>query len=137
MMAHPYTVRVEESTLAAEQVMNAHRIRHLAVVNNKKVVGLISDRDVAIAKNVYHEKASRGEVNVRDVCLLDPYLVQENEPINVVARTMAKKKIEAAVVVREGVPVGIFTVTDACRFLADLLDSKHETEGLWTKLFGK
>jgi CBS domain-containing protein len=48
--------------------------------------------------------------------------------VAVVARTMAEHRIGSAIVTKHDKLVGIFTVTDACRALAEVLGG-HEEEG--------
>lgn len=134
MIHHPYTVEIDDSIHAAEQIMTSHRIRHLPVVNNGKVVGIISDRDIHVAKS--SQGANAAKLQARDLCQLNPYIVNESDSIETVVRTMGVRKIEVAVVARDDTPVGIFTTTDACRLLAELLGTHHEKGGIWTKLFG-
>jgi len=55
------------------------------------------------------------------VCVEDPYIVPASTPVAVVAATMATRHIGSAVVTKKGALVGIFTATDACRVLAQLL----------------
>jgi acetoin utilization protein AcuB len=45
-----------------------------------------------------------------------------------VARTMAEKRIGSAIVAKNGKLVGIFTVTDACRALAQVLEGQQGEE---------
>ena len=51
-------------------------------------------------------------------------------PVAIVARTMAEHHIGSALVTKDGKLVGIFTVTDACRALARILEGSCEEENL-------
>jgi acetoin utilization protein AcuB len=55
----------------------------------------------------------------------DPYQVAPETPINEVANTMAKERLGSAVVVKNGRVVGIFTTVDACRCLAEVLETRQ------------
>ena len=54
----------------------------------------------------------------------DPYSVELTTPLSIVLREMAARRIGAAVVVRAGRLAGIVTVTDACRALGEVLESR-------------
>lgn len=120
MIPHPYTVQYDEPLSAAEKMMNSHRVRHMPVTGGKKVMGIISDKDIIIAKQVYKNRTFEHEVLVKDVCLLDEYSVEESTPIDKAAHMMVEKRLDAVVVVKDGIPTGIFTTTDACRLIVEL-----------------
>ena len=58
------------------------------------------------------------------VALKDPYRVAPDTPAAQVLRHMADNHIGSALIVDDGLLVGIFTSTDACRVLADYLDKR-------------
>jgi CBS domain-containing protein len=60
---------------------------------------------------------------VRDVRCHEAYIVELSEPLDIVVLHMARHRIDSALVVRNQRLVGIFTMTDACRFLGELLGS--------------
>jgi CBS domain-containing protein len=60
-------------------------------------------------------------LKVRDVCVEEPYIVPASTPVAVVADTMAKRHIGSAIIMKNTALAGIFTSTDACRVLAQLL----------------
>jgi acetoin utilization protein AcuB len=138
MVEHPYTVRAEDSASAAEKIMFAHRIRHLPVLDGKRVMGIVSDREIALARSVYGKRPFDGEVMVKDVCRFEPCTVDANESVNAVARRMSKEHLEAVAVLRGGELAGIFTSTDACRLLGDCFGKNNAARsGLFSRLFGK
>ena len=136
MTTHPYMIQSDESVSAAEKLMFAHHVRHLPVLDGKKIIGVISDRDIGLARATYRGRAFDGQVPVKDICLFDSNTFDESEPTDVVARTMAKHRIDAVVITSHGKPVGIFTATDACRQLADLYEKRQREQGILSKLFG-
>ena len=119
MMPHPYTIELFEHLGTAAKMMAAHRIRHLPVVDGPKIFGIISDRDLKLAENVYGDKDFHANVLVRQICLAEPYVVPEEEELETVVSTMAKRRLGSAIVTRNGVVTGIFTTVDACRLLAE------------------
>jgi CBS domain-containing protein len=115
MTKNPRTIDLFESASAAEKVMSAKGIHHLPVVDGKKAYGLISDRDITVARRAYQRGGFDGKVLVRDICLDEPLSVGEDTPITKVAQLMTKKKQDAVLIVRKEALVGIFTTTDANR----------------------
>jgi CBS domain-containing protein len=136
MTKNPRTIDLFESASAAEKIMSSKGIHHLPVVDGKKAYGLISDRDITVARRAHERGGFDGKVLVRDICLEAPLTVSEDTPITKVAQLMTKKKEDAALIVRDGALVGIFTTTDACRFIAEIFEGGTSAQSLWSKLFG-
>lgn len=118
MTTTPFAINSEATLLEAKNVMQEKRIRHLPVIKNGKVYGLISDRDVKSVLDF--AGANPKTLRVGDICNDEPYLTQPDAPIDQVATEMAERKIGSAVVVDNGHLVGIFTATDACQALSDI-----------------
>lgn len=51
MTPEPFTVTPEDDLMFCMELMEKHRIRHLPVVQNEKLVGMISLRDVLVVLN--------------------------------------------------------------------------------------
>ena len=115
-----FRVDIDASIGHAEDLMTDHGVRHLVVMQDGELVGAVSDRDLAFASNG-PDDSLRDRIRVREVCSLEPYVVDPEEPLDKVVSRMAEQHI-GSVIVREGGKVtGIFTATDACRCLAALL----------------
>jgi acetoin utilization protein AcuB len=67
------------------------------------------------------------ELKVHDAYIDKPCVVPVSTPVATVARTMAQHHIGSAIITKNNKLVGIFTVTDACRALAEVLDG-HPAE---------
>jgi len=117
------TVEIGESIRVAEDMMIDHEIRHLAVTDSGKLVGVVSDRDISFTANT-SETDLRNRLHVRDVCSLDVYAVERNERLDYVLAEMAERHIGSAIVTDGGKVAGIFTATDACRSFAEFLRSR-------------
>jgi acetoin utilization protein AcuB len=119
MTKQPWTVPSNISLFDASELMRQHGIRHLPVVDDGELVGLVSDRDLRLA----HALGGRPSARVRDAMTEPAFSVNADDPIADVARMMSERKYGSAVVVtRSGVVEGIFTAVDACRALAELLE---------------
>lgn len=120
MTRAPHTIGDDQTVASAKHEMLERGIRHLPVLRGGQCVGMISDRDVKLAYAT--DGAHAGDIPVRDVCSADLYTVRGTESVKTVAAHLAATGIGSVVVVddREKV-IGIFTVTDACRVLAQQL----------------
>jgi predicted transcriptional regulator len=115
-----YTVDIDEAVESAEDLMMEHSIRHLAVTDADTLVGVVSDRDIAFTPNAA-ELAIRSKLTVREICSLDVYSVEVDEPLDGVLITMSQRHLGATLVTRKSRIAGIFTTTDACRCYAESL----------------
>lgn len=114
------SVQLDASAGVAEDLMIDHEVRHLVVMDGDELVGALSDRDVAFTSNT-SDADVRDRVRVRDICSLDVYVIDPAEPLDQVVSTMAERHIGSAIVSEGGKVAGVFTATDACRCLAELL----------------
>lgn len=113
----PQTVRRDEALGVARDQMARFGIRHLPVLDQGDLVGIVSERDVALA-----ERVGRGDgegLTVGDVMTPDPYIALPSTPLAEVADEMAHKKYGAAIIVDRGNVVGVFTAIDALRAIAE------------------
>lgn len=121
MIRHPYRVETTESINDALQFMNDHEIRHLPVIRDEKLVGIVSERDLKVAAALEQAPA----LQVGDVMKQDLFVVTRDTPISEVASEMAEGKIGSAIIVnREWQIEGIFTTTDALRILAESIEGE-------------
>jgi len=104
----------------AIRLMRLHEVRHLPVVSKGKLVGLISQRDVYLMQSL--ERSDPAEVLVSEAMTTDPYTVEPDESVDVVAREMARRKIGSVLVTHNDVLLGLFTTTDALLALAAFVE---------------
>lgn len=124
MTPFPHSVGSDQPITVASEMMQEHGIRHLPVVEQDRLIRVITDRDIRLATELASTPASGGELLVRDVIGRRPaYVVELSEPLDIVVLHMARQRIDSALVVKNERLVGIFTMTDACRFLGGLLRS--------------
>lgn len=130
MTPFPYSVEVDAPLAEAHKLMREHDFRHLPVTSGGALVGILSDRDIKLVLGPDFAGASESELQVRDAYIECPCVVPASTPVAIVARTMAEHHIGSALVTKDGKLVGIFTVTDACRALARILEGSCEEENL-------
>lgn len=114
----PRSIAPHEPLSSARDAMEAKQVRHLTVVEDGRLVGVISERDLRVPPGV--EGRSVGEIMTPK-----PYTVEQSMPLNKVARDMANRKIGSAVVMDGNDVAGILTAVDALHALADALEGKH------------
>lgn len=125
MTVIPLSIDAGRTMSEAESIMSKNKIRHLPVMQDSRVVGIVSDRDLKMAAGI--EGVDPQTLPVIDVCQQNPYIVQPDAPLGQVASTMAEKGYGSAIVQQNGKLVGIFTTIDVCRALADVLNTRFHT----------
>jgi acetoin utilization protein AcuB len=117
MSPAPMSVQPEAKLAEAARLMEDNDIRHLPVVQNGKVVGVVSERDLAIAESLVPNEWE--DFPVAEAMTPDPHTVSPETLVSEVAHVMAEHKHGSVLVVdRAGKLLGIFTTTDALRVLA-------------------
>lgn len=115
----PHSVGLEQPAKLAREMMRKFGVRHLPVQSGGKLVGVVSDRDIkfAAAYSRDHEES----FTMEDIYTPEPFIVKPDTSVAEIAKRMAEDKIGCALVVANDKLVGIFTTTDACRVLAEIL----------------
>jgi acetoin utilization protein AcuB len=115
-----HAVRSTESLRAAHEVMRSYQIRHLPVIEQGVLVGMVSLRDLVLVQGLPGVDACR--LTVAETMTHNPYAVAPHTDVREVAEEMRKRRLGCAVVVRGGALVGIFTTVDALRAFTQTLD---------------
>ena len=117
----PVTIGRNRSLATAREVMLAHGVRHLPVLDGGRIVGLLSERDLFLVESL--PGVNPTNVLVEEAMVAAPYTVAPDTPVAEVVETMMNRKIGSAVVVEGDEVAGVFTSIDALRALSDLLSS--------------
>jgi acetoin utilization protein AcuB len=119
MTPAPHTIGSDQKLSMAHRVMREYQLRHLPVLRAGKLVGVLSQRDLFFLESLTGVDI---EIDcVADAMTQDVYTAHPDDSLRDVARIMANRKFGCAVVLEQGRLLGIFTVTDALRHLADAL----------------
>jgi CBS domain-containing protein len=104
VMSEPvYTIGPDQTVEEATGLMKLHDIEHLAVLEKKTAVGILSLKDCAgVASNV----------PVREVMTPRPVTIEFDEPISKAANLMRGRGIHSLLVMKNGKLAGIVTTSD-------------------------
>ena len=126
MTPFPHSIDVDAPLEDAHRLMREHRFRHVPVMSGGEIVGVLTDRDIKLVLGPDFGNPDERELRVRDAYVERPCVVPASTPVAKVARVMAQNRIGSAIVTKHGKLVGIFTVTDACRALAEIIGDHDE-----------
>jgi len=122
----PDTVGPEDSLHTVLARMNRDGCRHLPVVEDERVVGIITERDVRLAVDApaLGEDLDRPRLDVLDeriaaeIMTPDPLTVGPDDSAEAVAELLCLHKYGGVPVVEDGDLVGMLTVVDYLRHFA-------------------
>jgi acetoin utilization protein AcuB len=123
MTVSPYVISSRRTLADAHQIMRERSIRHLPVVDDGKLVGVLSQRDLYLVETL--RGIDPASETVAEAMSADPFTVSPDSPLDEVARAMAERKYGSAVVVDKGTVIGLFTTVDALRALASVLRGRR------------
>ncbi len=125
MTTAPYTIDASKSVRDAEKMMADLRIRHLPVMKDNQLFGILSERDIKLALGFFDSDSSL--IKIGEVCKEQPFIVEPDAKMHEVLDEMALHHYGSAVVVQNHKLVGIFTTVDACRAFSKILQQRfHE-----------
>ncbi len=116
------TIGDEQPMSVAHRLMREQHIRHLPVLHQGKLVGVVSDRDLRLVETL--RDVDPTQITVSEAMTPEPYVVSPDAELDEVVSTMAAKKFGSAVISDHGKVVGIFTTVDACSAFAELLTTR-------------
>ena len=126
MTPNPVTVQPDTSLRKALELLQAHQIRHLPVVRGKRLVGIITDRDLrqlfpsslAPPDEVAGFRTAAAQVKVGEVMTRRVLSVTPETRTHRAARLMVEHRIGCLPVLRGSTLVGIITTVDLLQTMA-------------------
>jgi len=126
MTLNPIAVQPDTSLRKALELLQAHQIRHLPVVRGKRLVGIITDRDLrqllpsplATPEELERFGSDGARVKVRDVMNRRVLSVTPDTRTHRAARLMVEHRIGCLPVLRGSTLVGIITTIDLLQTMA-------------------
>lgn len=125
MTEHVITLHKEDSLEKAEQIFKRHNIRHIPIVTNNVVIGMLSKTDLLRLKfSDYGENENLDSdafiyhmFTIEQVMRQKIVSVSSSNSVKEVAEIFATKEFHALPVVDNNKLVGIVTTTDIIKYL--------------------
>lgn len=111
------TVSPDNTLAKAKALMDSHNFRHVPVVEDGKLVGILSNNDIR-----WHGHLS---AMVAEAMTPNPVTVTPETTIDEAARLMLHRKINAVLIVDSGAPVGIITTSDILKLFLEATPSRQ------------
>jgi acetoin utilization protein AcuB len=121
MTCNPISFRSTTHVFAAKKRMAEAGIRHIPVVDGHELIGIVTERDLHLYEGVYKDKDFDREVTLAELCLFEPYAVDEDTRLSKVLRVMREHKYGSILITKDGKLSGILTLVDVCRVLEESL----------------
>lgn len=129
MQREVVTLEAADSLDLAEDIMRLGRIRHMPVVAEGRLVGILSQRDLfraAVSSVLKLQRSAEREwlakIPVRDVMTAEVVTIGPGAPLADAVQLMLERRIGCLPVVEDGRLVGLLSESDCLRHLARLLD---------------
>ena len=134
MTADVITVEASTGVMDADQVMRDHGIRRLPVVENGRLVGIVTYGDIREARpsaatslNTWEMNYLLSRLQIKEVMTKDPVTIKPDAIMGEAASLMLQNRISGLpVVATEGDIVGIITESDIFRMVAHEWESAQD-----------
>jgi CBS domain-containing protein len=120
------TVTAQLDYRRAFDLLHAHGIHHLPVVEGKRVVGIVAHRDLLLAAANFGPT----DVPVGEIMKAPPVCISEGADIKQAARLLVLNHIGSLPVIDDdGTLIGILTETDIFKIMAGMIGALPEDRG--------
>ena len=130
MSTNVKTVTPSVTVATARNLMRVDGIHHLLVVDDRRVVGIVSDRD--LGGRVGGRRADGGATSIADVMSAHVVTVTADATVRQAANLMRGHGIGCLAVVADEKPVGIVTITDLLELIGRGVERPIERSTRWT-----
>ena len=127
-----FSVSPDSSISEAAKITREKGIKHLPVLKGKKVVGILSDRDIkeyvpskATSLDVYELHYLLAKTKVKEIMKKKIYTTAQETPIEEAALVMHSRNIGCLPVIDDGRLVGIISDRDIFQVLVDITGIRH------------
>jgi acetoin utilization protein AcuB len=117
MSAEPVTISSDATLAKAKALMDTGRFRRLPVVENGRLVGILTERD--LREHVGYLEVTRASAVMKTRLIT----VAPHDPVEEAARIMVKHKIGGLPVLQGGKLVGIVTASDLLNALVRVIEA--------------
>lgn len=127
MTTNVISLTLNNSLLDAEQLFKSYKIRHIPVVKDKDIIGILSLTDLQRISfvdlygkaDLETEGSMYGMLGVEQVMVKNPIQVMANKSIKDVAKILSKNEFHALPVVEDHELIGIVTTTDLLNYMIE------------------
>ena len=127
MTPHPITVTPQTTLPEAKELLLDYHLRRLPVVDQDKLVGMVTWRDINRAESsisntlsLYEMSLVRARLTAREFMSTALVTISPNATVEEAAGLMIEHKISGLPVVDDGKMVGLITETDICIYVMQL-----------------
>ena len=113
MTASPASVKSDATAVEAARLLASEDVGSLPVVEDERLVGMITDRDLVV--RVLAKDLDPNDVQVREVCSGDPIVASADEGLDAALARMAGEQVRRLPVVDDDRLVGILAQADVAR----------------------
>jgi acetoin utilization protein AcuB len=137
-----HTVKPHDSVAHARAILEEHRINQLPVVVNRKLVGIVTDRDLRDAPAAVEVAAETaggshkapppppaGAIPVEAVMTTNVLALAPGDSVEEAARLMRRERIGAVPIVDRGALVGIIARSDILDAFVALSEERRKEKG--------
>lgn len=129
MTQNPITIHSAATVADASELMRSHKFRRLPVVDNGKLVGIVTDRDLtevspspATTLSIFELNYLLAKMQVKDIMAKNVISISSDATVEEAALIMYNKKIGGLPVIDyAGTVSGIITETDIFKCLVDVM----------------
>lgn len=116
------TLKETQNLAIADELLRLHRIRHLPVVREGKLVGLLTHRDLLKATSEKHPDPAKHPLWAADIMNREVKTVRPDTSLREAVKVMLDNKFGCLPVIAEtGKLVGILTEADLVRYAQQLI----------------
>lgn len=115
MTPAPTGVTHVESVAAAARIMRDAGIGTVLVLDEGKVRGIVTDRDIVV--RVLAEGGDAMATRVGDICSTDLFVLGPDDDVTEATRVMRENGVRRVPVVDNGTPVGVVSIGDLALWL--------------------
>ena len=128
------TIDKDQNLSDALKLLRKHNVSRLPVTNNKQLVGIISERDIAdkLGSSKY-ESMPASRLHISSVMVKDVFTVPQTMQLDEVARLMLENGIGSVPVMEDGEMVGIVSKADFVTLAVGIAFDKIAVKEIMTK----
>jgi CBS domain-containing protein len=130
------TISAGDTLSTVEDIMTLGHLRHIPVVHQGRLVGVVSERDLLRASlssltgfGMAERRAFLQVVEINRVMSTPPIVIAPDATVEQAARSLADHKIGCLPVVEDETLVGLVTETDVLRYFANTVTPAFPADG--------